>query len=266
MVEEGKTMGFDKKTVLITGGSSGIGWSCARMLSKAGANVVILDRDKADLDELASIATHASSRDALLGDVTDPAAVRASVEKACQLGGALDIAINCAGVTGRLLPLVDQDDEALDALFSVNVRGVYLAMKYQLRQMLQTGRGSIVNVASIFGLRSAPNFVLYSATKHAVAGLTKGAALEMAKSGIRVNAVAPGPVNTPFLGRTLSDEERLSSPVTPMFRFAEPDEIARAILWLCSDEASFVTGTVLPVDGGLAAQSRDSSMPPAAPQ
>jgi NAD(P)-dependent dehydrogenase (short-subunit alcohol dehydrogenase family) len=237
------SMNFTGKTVLVTGASSGIGHSCAKRLLADQAFVILVDRTQGPLSAEKSTLT-------VCGDVGAPGVMREAVERGCDRFGRLDAAINCAGIKGMLVPLIEQQDDALDDLYAVNVRGVFLAMKYELRRMMAQRAGAIVNVSSIFGLRAARSFALYSATKHAVAGLTKGAALEGAPSGVRVNAVAPGPVNTPFIGRILTESER-HSPVTPLSRFAEPDEIANAILWLCSDAASFVTGEILSVDGGL---------------
>ncbi|HWM67851.1 MAG TPA: SDR family oxidoreductase [Steroidobacteraceae bacterium] len=246
-------MNFSGKTVLLTGASSGIGLSCTQQLLEANASVILVDRQPAPL-AVSDLHGGPPRILSVTGDVADARIMSEAIERGCERFGRLDAAINCAGLKGLLVPLTEQSDEALDELYAVNVRGVFLAMKYELRRMIPQGRGAIVNVSSIYGLRSAQKFALYSATKHAVVGLTQGAALEVAACGIRINAVAPGPVNTPFLGRQLTERERVS-PVTPLSRFAEPAEIAQAILWLCSDAASFVTGQVLSVDGGMSAQS-----------
>jgi NAD(P)-dependent dehydrogenase (short-subunit alcohol dehydrogenase family) len=249
-------MEFSTKTVLITGASSGIGLCCARRLSQLGASLILVDRtppaSTGGHEEAWTGQTDKTVR--VWGDVSVPGVMRRAVEEGREHFGRLDAAINCAGVKGVLGSLIEQADDALDQLYAVNVRGIFLSMKYELHVMAEQRCGSIVNVSSIYGLRSAQGFALYSATKHAVAGMTKGAALEVAGLGIRINAVAPGPVNTPFLDRKLSEAERLS-PVTPLCRFAEPEEIANAILWLCSEEASYVTGAIMSVDGGMSAQS-----------
>ncbi|MDB5582400.1 MAG: oxidoreductase [Bradyrhizobium sp.] len=247
-------MRFDGQVVLVTGASSGIGLSCAQRLLALGASVALVDCNPPSPELVEQLA--ATARIELVSaDVGGAGEMERAVSRVVQRFGRLDAAINCAGIKGDLGPLVDQHDDALDALYAVNMRGIFLAMKYQLRQMMRARSGAIVNVSSIFGLRSAIDFSLYSATKHGVIGLTKGAALEVAGSGIRVNAVAPGPVATPFLGHDLSEAERFG-PVVPMHRFADADEIAAAALWLCCSEASFVTGEVLSVDGGLSAQSK----------
>ena len=218
------------------------------MLAKSGARLVLVDRvfDHHDEDQGAI---------QFEGDISDPKTAAGAVALAVERFGGLDVAINSAGVKGDLVPLIEQEDEAFDGLYAVNARGIFLSLKYEMRQMIAQRSGAIVNVSSIFGIRSTQGFSLYSATKHAVAGLTKAAALEGAAFGVRVNAVAPGPVNTPFIGRVLSDAERFA-PVAPLGRFAEPEEIAEAIFWLADDKASYVTGAVVPVDGGLSAQGR----------
>ena len=243
---------FRGKTALVTGAGSGIGRSCCQLLLSGGARMVRVDRS------FASNPTE-SMDDRVLsirGDVSAPNVMREAVERCVAQFESLDLAINCAGVRGLLVPLIEQEDSGLDELYAVNVRGIFLSMKYELAHMTAQRKGSIVNVSSIMGIRSTTGFSLYSATKHAVVGITKGAALEVAQSGVRVNAVAPGAVDTPFIGRELSEAERRHSPVAPICRFATPEEIAHAILWLSSDAASYVTGEILSVDGGLSAQSQ----------
>lgn len=242
---------FSGKVVLVTGAGSGIGRSCTRLLLVGGARVVRVDRSF-DLDPMESKDDRVMS---VQGDVSAPNVMREAVERCVARYGALDCAINSAGIKGSLVPLIEQEDGALDDLYAVNVRGIFLSMKYELTHMTAQRRGSIVNVSSIMGIRSTPGFSLYSATKHAVVGITKGAALEVAQSGVRVNAVAPGAVDTPFIGRELSEVDRQHSPVCPLYRFASAEEIAHSILWLSSDAASYVTGEILSVDGGLGAQS-----------
>jgi NAD(P)-dependent dehydrogenase (short-subunit alcohol dehydrogenase family) len=240
--------GWADKRALITGAGSGIGRACADMLAKSGARLVLLDRDYGPYDGDQGVIR-------IEGDISKRETAAGAVAVAVERFGGLDVAINSAGMRGDLVPLIEQEDEAFDGLYAVNARGIFLSLKYEMRQMIAQRSGAIVNVSSIFGIRSTQGFSLYSATKHAVAGLTKAAALEGAEFGVRVNAVAPGPVNTPFIGRVLSEAERLS-PVAPLGRFAEPEEIAEAILWLADDRASYVTGAIVPVDGGLSAQGR----------
>jgi NAD(P)-dependent dehydrogenase (short-subunit alcohol dehydrogenase family) len=170
--------------------------------------------------------------------------------------GRLDVGINCAGISGTNTPFLDEPDDAMDRLLAINVRGVFLSMKYELLAIKAGGRGgAIVNAASIFSFRSWETFGLYSATKHAVAGLTKAVAVEMATAGIRVNAIAPGPIKTPFLGEHLDKEgEAWVSSTVPMNRVGQPDDVAGVVTWLCSDDARYVTGAILPVDGGINAK------------
>jgi NAD(P)-dependent dehydrogenase (short-subunit alcohol dehydrogenase family) len=248
MTQLAEALGAHARRVLITGAASGIGLACAQRLFKEGANLLLVDQSIAPVDP-------GKTTVRIQGDVGEVGVMAKAVELAIQHFRGLDVAINCAGVKGDLAPIVEQEDDALDRLFSVNTRGIFLSLKYEMRQMMAQRSGAIVNVSSIFGIRSTSGFGLYSATKHAVAGLTKAAALEGAAFGVRVNAVAPGPVATPFIGRTLSEAER-NSPVAPIGRFADPEEIANAILWLVADEASYVTGAILPVDGGLSAEGR----------
>jgi NAD(P)-dependent dehydrogenase (short-subunit alcohol dehydrogenase family) len=190
-------------------------------------------------------------------NVTVASEVDALVDKAVSHYGRVDVAVNNAGIEDESLPLGEGDDEQYDRIMNVNVKGVWLCMKSQLRQMLkQEGGGTICNVADAGGLVAAPNRAIYSASKHAVVGLTKTAAVEYAKSGIRVNSLCPGAVKTPMLARMLEREpgrDKKLKAAHPMGRIAEPAEIAGAALWLCSEQASFVTGHQLAIDGGLTA-------------
>lgn len=180
--------------------------------------------------------------------------MRAAVNGAFGHFGRLDIAINCAGITGSLLPLVEQSDEALDRLFAVNVRGIFLAMKMEMEAFKKTGGGAIVNLASVYARGAHENFGLYGSTKHAVVGLTQSAAVEYSKYNVRVNAVAPGPILTPFIGEITPAIEEAVVRGIPQRRIGGPEEVARAVLWLASDEASYVTRATLAVDGGQSAR------------
>jgi NAD(P)-dependent dehydrogenase (short-subunit alcohol dehydrogenase family) len=247
---------LEGKVALITGGGSGIGRATAKAMAQAGARVVIGNRN---LEQGASVVAEigAAGGEALFQptDVRDSNAVRALVERACADFGRLDLAFNNAG-TGTFGLLHETADAEAQDLLAVNVLGVYYAMKHELTRMLGNpcdaageGRGVIVNCSSIFGLRGFKSMALYSATKHAVSGLTRAAALDYARSGIRINAVAPGPIATPALG----PQPDVFASYVPMARLGRPEEVASSVVWLCSDAASYMTGHVLPVDGGVGA-------------
>lgn len=245
-------MAFAGKTVFVTGGGSGMGLSCVRKLLEKGANVAVFDLkvpSSLTEDEAAS-----GRLLALEGDVSVAADLRAAVEKTVARFGRLDIAINAAGITGPLIPLADQDDDALDRTYAINMRGIFLSMKIEVEAFRKTGGGVIVNFSSVFSQGSLETFTLYGSTKHGVIGLTEGAAVELAKENIRINAVAPGPIRTPFIGVVTPEIEAIVVQGIPQQRIGEPDEVANAVLWLASDEASYVTGATLRVDGGQAAR------------
>ena len=239
--------GWRAKRVLITGAASGIGLACARRLAEDGPQLVLLGRT--DVDEPAGDETTC-----IRGAVSGAGVADCLAQAVLKFEG-LDAAINCAGVKGDLIPTGDQEDDAHDARYTVNALGACLALKSELRQMIAQRFGAIVNVSSIFGIRSSSGFGLYGATKRAVAGLTKAAAFAAAKYGVRLNAVAPGPVDRPSFRDVFSVLER-SSPVSPLGRFAEAEEIADAMFWMAGGEASSVTGAIAPVDCGLGAQER----------
>jgi len=246
-------MDFSNHTVMVTGGGSGIGLACVRNFLSAGASIVVLDRTAGTID--GPLSSRGDRLVHVTGDVSDAKDVKKAVDLAVEHFGSIDIGINSAGITGTRIPLVDQVDDALDAIFSVNVRGIFLSMKYQLRAMLaaDTG-GAIINVASVFALRTWETYGLYSATKEAVVGLTKAAALEVAAKRIRVNAVAPGPIRTPFIGELSEEKERRAIATVPAGRLGTPEDVASAITWLASDGAAFVNGEVLTIDGGINAK------------
>lgn len=241
-------MRFSGKTAFITGGASGIGRETALLLHQEGAQVVVFDRNTIRLE------CPSERFLGLTGDASDAAEVAGALQRARERFGRLDVAVNAAGITGRLAPLLDQADDAMNDLLAVNVRGVFLAMKYQALIMREAGGGSIVNIASVYARGSHAAMVLYGATKHAVVGLTEGAAVELAEHGIRVNAVAPGPIATPFIGTVTPEVFASVRRGIPQQRIGEPHEVARAIAWLSSDEASYVSGTTLNIDGGQAAK------------
>jgi NAD(P)-dependent dehydrogenase (short-subunit alcohol dehydrogenase family) len=243
------------KVGVVTGGGSGIGKATALAMARAGAALVIGNRDAAKGEEFVGLIRQAGGRVVLQKtDVSRPADVRGLVERAVQEFGRLDLAFNNAGVDGQQVPLHQQDVEQASSLFDVNIKGVFYCMKYEIEQMLRTGGGSIVNTSSIFGLNGYPGWSLYVATKHAVTGMTKAAALDYARQNVRVKAVGPGPVETPLLAKGTGGDPHSYAAFVPMGRIGQPEEIADAVVWLLSDAARYVTGHTLPVDGGVCAQ------------
>jgi len=249
--------GFAGKAVLVTGAAGGIGRAAALAFAAAGARVAVVDVDaKGGDDTVALIAQAGGEAFFVKADVSQSAQVEAMVAAVVERWGRLDCAFNNAGIEIEHLPLADSDEATFDRLIGVNVKGVWLCMKHEIRQMLKQGGGAIVNTASVAGLVGAPLMPLYAASKHAVVGLTKTAAAEYGKAGIRVNSVCPGIIRTPMLERALEREPRREKSIVkahPIGRLGEAEEIANAAIWLCSDAASFVTGHQLAVDGGLTA-------------
>lgn len=230
------------RVALVTGGASGIGAATVALLRARGATVVAADlRPGPDVVAL---------------DVTDEAAVDALVDRVVADHGALHLAANVAGTSGTYAPVVDSSTDDWRRTLAVNLDGVYFCLRAELRALRAAGGGSIVNVASSAGRMGVPGLAAYSASKHAVLGLTKSAALEEAAHGIRVNAVLPGTVRTPMLRGFVGGDEAALEQLgrrAPMGRLGEPEEIAEAIAWLLSDAAGFVTGNALAPDGGVAA-------------
>src|ERR1700720_1869232 len=231
--------------VLVTGGLTGIGRAAAIAFAKKGANVVVAGRrdevGKALVKELRSFGAEAEFINA---DVRKEDDVRALVDKTVARFGRLDVAVNTAGTEGQVGPITDQTSESYAATFDTNVLGTLLSMKHELRVMQAQAHGSIINISSTYGHQGARGASVYAASKHAVEGLTKSAALEAAGSGVRVNAVAPGPTETAMLDRLTGtpDKKAALTKTAPLGRVGPPDEIARAAVFLASDEASFVTG------------------------
>lgn len=248
---------FSGKTALVTGASSGLGRATAVAFGAAGANVVVASRREAESKETVRLLEQAGGHGLFVRtDVTNEDEVASLVAATVSAYGGLDFAFNNAGVEGTLGPLVEQGLENYDQVMSANVRGVFLSMKHELGVMLEAGHGAIVNNSSVAGVVGFPGAALYSASKHAVVGLTKAAALETAAAGVRINAVAPAAIQTDMLDRFAGDEENKAqlAAMHPVGRVGVPEEVAGAVLYLCSDQASFVTGHCLPVDGGFTAQ------------
>jgi NAD(P)-dependent dehydrogenase (short-subunit alcohol dehydrogenase family) len=245
---------FAGRTALVIGGTTGIGRSAALGFAAAGANVFIVGLGAA---EGRNVEAEARSKgvEAMFveADVTRESEVKSVVEKAVERFGRIHAAVNNAGVEGKFGPVHELQESEFDRIIGVNLKGIWLGLKYEIRHMLAHGGGAIVNTASSAGVTGIANVAVYTASKHGVVGLTKATALELAKSNIRVNAVAPGPANTGLLHRMVGGHIDLSviAEAVPMGRISEPEESAQAILWLCSDAASYITGHTLVVDGGL---------------
>jgi NAD(P)-dependent dehydrogenase (short-subunit alcohol dehydrogenase family) len=242
--------------VLITGALTGIGRATAVAFAKDGASVIASGRREAEgkaLEaELRSLGVEAAFVSA---DVRHENDVRNLIDQAVARFGRIDAAVNAAGTEGRPSPVVDQTAESYAATFDTNVLGTLLSMKHELRVMQPQGRGSIVNISSTYGHQGAAGASVYAASKHAVEGMTKSAALEAASSGVRVNAVAPGPTETGMLNRFTGTAERKAAlaKTVPLGRIGDPGEIARAAVFLASEKASFITGQILTADGGKTA-------------
>ena len=243
--------------VLITGALTGIGRATALTFAKEGARVVISGRREEEGKKLvAELRKLGAEAEFVRSDVRHDEDVRSLVDKTVARFGRLDAAVNCAGTEGTPGPVTEQTAETYAATFDTNVLGTLLSMKHELRVMLAQGSGSIVNVSSTYGRTGAAGASIYSASKHAVEGLTKSAALEAAASGVRVNLVAPGPIETGMLNRFTGTDERkarLASTV-PLKRIGRPEEIAQTIAFISSDKASFITGASYLVDGGKSAR------------
>jgi NAD(P)-dependent dehydrogenase (short-subunit alcohol dehydrogenase family) len=241
------------QVVLITGGLSGIGRAAALAFAKTGAKVVVAGRrDEVGNALVKELRSFGSEAEFINADVRKEDDVRALVDKTVARFGRLDVAVNNAGTEGRPGPITDQTADSYAATFDTNVLGVILSMKHEVRVMQAQGSGSIINISSTYGHEGAAGASIYTGSKHAVEGITKSVALEIAKSGIRVNVVAPGPTDTGMLTRFTGTPDNKAALVTtvPMGRLGLSEELANAIVFIASDQASFITGHVLNVDGG----------------
>jgi NAD(P)-dependent dehydrogenase (short-subunit alcohol dehydrogenase family) len=247
---------MESPVVLVTGALTGIGRATAVAFAKTGARIVISGRhDDAGLSLAAELRELNAEAEFVRADVSREDDVRDLIDRTLARFGRLDVAVNNAGTEGRPGPLTEQSAESYAVVFDTNVLGLVLSMKHELRAMQRQGHGSIVNLSSIVGHKAYPGVALYVASKHAVEGLTKAAALEAASFGVRVNAVAPGPIATEMLDRFAGDADGKAALIAtvPARRSGTPDEVVRIIMMLASDKASFVTGAIIPVDGGLSA-------------
>jgi NAD(P)-dependent dehydrogenase (short-subunit alcohol dehydrogenase family) len=247
---------FTDKVVLVTGGSSGIGRATSLLFAQHGAKVVIGDTNPAGSETVEMIKRNGGKGLFVPTDVRNAGEVENLIATAVKTYGGLDCAFNNAGVLPPTAPLADLDESSFDHVLSVDLKGVFLCMKHEIRQMLKAGGGAIVNNASIAGMIADPGISAYVAAKHGVIGLTKAAALEYATQGIRINALAPGLVDTPMTKPWFDDPNLRTHFLTniPIGRFAKPDEMANMVLFLCSDLASYAVGQTFVIDGGYTAR------------
>jgi NAD(P)-dependent dehydrogenase (short-subunit alcohol dehydrogenase family) len=248
---------FVDRSVLVTGAGSGIGRATAQLFAAEGARVVAVDQNEADAEKTVALIKDAGSDAfAIAADVSSEADCRGMVERTVAAYGKLNIAFNNAGVGASGFAVADEEEIAFSRLIDVNLKGVFLSMKYEIPAMLAAGGGAIVNTASVAGLVGERGIGAYAASKHGVVGITRTAALDYIGRGIRINAVCPGATRTRILADWFQDPkvEQFILSRHPIGRIAEPEEIGRAVLFLASDDASFVVGQALAVDGGLTAQ------------
>ena len=246
------TYDFTGQVALVTGAASGMGAATAEAFAEAGATVVLVDRDQEKLGSIAGALTAAGATVlALAGDVADETFARAAVEQAAAQFGHVDLAYNNAGVLGPMCPMIEETEEGYDQVQAVNLTGVWTFMKHERLQMRKQSSGAIVNCSSLGGLVGLPGRAAYHASKHGVIGLTKCAAMDNAAHGIRINAICPGCIDTPMGDAIAPAAMKAFLKEQPIGRMGRPEEIAAAVLWLCSPGASFILGVALPVDGGF---------------
>jgi NAD(P)-dependent dehydrogenase (short-subunit alcohol dehydrogenase family) len=247
---------LEGRVALVTGGASGIGRATALAFAREGAKVAIADVNVAGSHEtLHLIRERGGEAIFVRTDVARAVEVQALINEVVKTYGRLDCAFNNAGTVGKPSSTAQCTEEDWDWVISVNLKGVYLCLKYEILYMLRQGHGAVVNAASVAGLTGVKNNVAYVASKHGVVGLTKASALECAQAGIRINAVCPGFIRTPILNLDEAPEgESRYVSMEPMGRLGRPEEVAEAVVWLCSDAASYVTGHTMSVDGGMAAR------------
>ena len=245
------------KIALVTGATTGIGRATAIEFARNGAAVVVSDVNTAEGLKTANLIENEGGEATFVEcDVSASADVEALISQVLKKHGRLDAAHNNAGVEGARVPLIDLTEEQWDAVMAVNLKGVWMCMKHEIPQMLEQGGGAIVNTSSVAGLMGMKGSTAYGTAKHGVIGLTKTAALEYADRGVRVNAVCPGAVRTPMTERLMGNDperEAMYMSIQPIGRFGTTAEIANMVVWLCSDAASLVTGTAIPIDGGVMA-------------
>jgi NAD(P)-dependent dehydrogenase (short-subunit alcohol dehydrogenase family) len=248
---------MSEQVVLITGALTGIGRATAIAFAKEGATIVVSGRHSDEGQKLAAeLRTLGANAEFVQADVRRENDVQNLVDQTVSRFGRLDAAVNNAGTEGKPGPFTSQTAETYSATFDTNVLGTLLSMKHELRVMLPQSHGSIINVSSTYGRSGAPGAALYVGSKHAVEGFTKAAALEFADTGVRINVVAPGPIETGMLNRFTRTPEKKAALISdvPMKRIGQPEEVAAAILFLASDKASFITGASLAIDGGKLAR------------
>ncbi len=245
------------KIALITGAAAGIGRATALKFADEGAKVVASDVNVKGGEETVELIKKAGGEAIFVkSDISQSADVKAMVAKTVETYGRLDCACNVAGILGAMAPFTEQTEEDFDRVIAVNQRGTFFCLQAEIEQMLKNGGGTIANVASIVGLVGSAGISPYVSSKHAVTGLTKNAALEYAQQGIRVNAVCPGGVDTDMVRDSFSEEftMEMMGAMHPIGRMGQPEEIAELMVWLCSDRSSFMTGSIIPIDGGFVAQ------------